>query len=176
MIRNKLLTVLLCLLTACLSFDASAKKKIDKETMQWRYEIEAVDGQASQGNILVKVYTYAKKKEDAILQAGKNAVHGILFKGVAAKNNSTVRIPGQKPIISDSGAQKEHQKYFSSFFKDDGKYQLFVQLVNNGVPDIGDVIKIGKEYKVGVKVLVAKDALRKEMENAGIIRSLDAGF
>lgn len=154
----------------------SARRKEDKETLQWRYEIEAAVGQAVQGYTLVKVYTYAKKKDVAILQAGKNAVHGILFKGVAAKNEKDVRIPSQKPVISDLDAYEKNEEYFKEFFKEGGKYQQFVQMVNNGVPDMGDIVKIGKEYKVGVKVLVAKDALRKEMENNGIIKALDAGF
>lgn len=158
------------------TFYASSKKKVDTDTMEWRYEIEASAGQAVQGYTLVKVYTYAKKKDMAIMQAGKNAVHGVLFKGVAAKNDKNVRIPGQKPIISDLNAYENNQEFFDDFFKEGGKYQQFIQMVNNGVPDIGDIVKIGKEYKVGVKVLVAKDALRKAMENAGIIAPLGSGF
>lgn len=153
-----------------------ARRKVDKETLQWRYEIEAAVGQAVQGYTLVKVYTYAKKKDLAILQAGKNAVHGILFKGIAAKNEKNIRLPSQKPIISDLDAYEKNKKYFKEFFKNGGKYQQFVQMVNNGVPDMGDIVKIKKEYKVGVKVLVAKNALRKEMENNGIIKALDSGF
>lgn len=167
--------LMVCLFTFCTS-EISAKKKIDRQTMQWRYEIEAAVGQAVQGNILVKVYTYSKKKDDALLQAGKNAVHGVLFKGVSAKNDANVRIPAQKPIITDLMAQENHKAYFNEFFKNGGKFQQFIQLVNNGVPEVGDVMKVGKEYKVGVKVLVSKDALRKEMERAGIIKALDSGF
>ena len=48
--------------------------------------------------------------------------------------------------------------------------------MNNGIPDAGNVIKVGKEYKVGVKVLVNKDALRKAMEDAGIIKALGGVF
>lgn len=149
---------------------------VNKQTLQMRYEIEATEGQAIQGNVLVKVYTYSSNKNIAIAQAGKNAVHGVLFKGTAPVNNGSVRIPGQKPLITDYNAETTYHQYFQEFFYDGGKYQKFVQIVNNGVPDVGDIIKVGQEYKVGVKVLVAKDALRKEMESAGIIRKLDHGF
>lgn len=173
--KYKILLMIACFILGD-ALSISARRKEDKETLQWRYEIEAAVGQAVQGYTLVKVYTYAKKKDVAILQAGKNAVHGILFKGVAAKNEKDVRIPSQKPVISDLDAYEKNEEYFKEFFKEGGKYQQFVQMVNNGVPDMGDIVKIGKEYKVGVKVLVAKDALRKEMENNGIIKALDAGF
>ena len=52
----------------------------------------------------------------------------------------------------------------------------YVTFVNNGVPGPGDILKIGKQYKVGIRVSVSKDALRKEMEAAGIVKSLGAGF
>lgn len=167
----------LYILVLCFALCSCAEKRIvNKETLQMRYEIEATDGQAIQGSTLVKVYTYSKDKNVAIQQAGKNAVHGVLFKGTAPVNNAKVRIPGQKPLITDIGAETANAEFFKEFFRDGGAYQKFIQVVNNGVPDAGDVIKVGKEYKVGIKVLVSKDALRKEMEAAGIIRKLGAGF
>lgn len=171
--KNKYLYILsLCMLMFC----SCAVQKANRQTLDMRYEIEATEGQAIQGNVFVKVYTYSKDKNVAMAQAGKNAVHGVLFKGTAPVNNAKVRIPGQKPIITDFNAEVIHKQYFESFFKEGGKYQKFIQVVNNGVPEPGDIIKVGKEYKVGVKVLVSKDALRKEMEAAGIIRKLGDGF
>jgi hypothetical protein len=38
------------------------------------------------------------------------------------------------------------------------------------------VIKIGKEYKIGVIVSVQKDYLRKDLEAAGVIKGLSSGF
>ena len=70
----------------------------------------------------------------------------------------------------------ENLEYFKEFFQDGGQYQRYIQFVNNGIPDAGDVIKVGKEYKVGAKVLVNKDALRKCMEDAGIIKGLGGMF
>ena len=52
----------------------------------------------------------------------------------------------------------------------------YVNFVNNGIPAAGDIIKIRNEYKIGIKVSVSKDALRKEMEADGIIQSLSSGF
>jgi len=39
-----------------------------------------------------------------------------------------------------------------------------------------EIVKIGKEYKVGVVVSVAKDDLRKALEAAGVVKSLGSGF
>ena len=155
---------------------STAKKVADKQTLTWQYEIEPTTGQAVQGSILVKVWSYSKDKNVATTQAGKNAVHGVLFKGVSALNNEYARVPAQKAIVTDVNAESTYKNYFTDFFKDGGKYNKYVNFVNNGIPVPGDIIKVGKQYKIGVRVSVAKDALRKEMEAAGVVKALGAGF
>ena len=155
---------------------STTKKTADKATLTWSYEIEPTTGQATQGSILVKVWSYSKDKNVAITQAGKNAVHGVLFKGVAALSNEFARVPAQKAIVTDLSAESTHENYFKEFFHDGGKYMKYVNFVNNGIPAPGDIIQVGKQYKIGVRVSVAKDALRKEMESAGIVKALGAGF
>ena len=168
--------IIICLILVSYVSGYSQKTKANNETMEFRYEAEAAVGQAVQGFTLVKVYCYSKDKNVAVAQTGKNAVHAILFKGVADYNNGTTRIKGQKPLITNPATYDENKAFFKEFFKDGGQYQKFIQLVNNGIPDAGDIIKVGKEYKVGVKVLVNKDALRKAMEDAGIIKALGGIF
>ena len=167
---------LIALAVLALASCSTAKKVADKQTLTWQYEIEPTTGQAVQGSILVKVWSYSKDKNVAIGQAGKNAVHGVLFKGVSALNNEYARVPAQKAIVTDVNAESTFQNYFNDFFKDGGKYMKYVNFVNNGIPAPGDIIKVGKEYKIGVRVSVAKDALRKEMEAAGVVKALGAGF
>ena len=167
---------LIALAVFTLASCSTAKKVADKQTLTWQYEIEPTTGQAVQGSILVKVWSYSKDKNVAIGQAGKNAVHGVLFKGVSALNNEYARVPAQKAIVTDVNAESTYESYFNDFFKDGGKYMKYVNFVNNGIPAPGDIIKVGKEYKIGVRVSVAKDALRKEMEAAGVVKALGAGF
>ena len=164
---------LLASVTPC---SAQKRKKADRATMVWEYEIEPTTGQVLQGSILVKVWSYSKSKTVALEQAAKNAVHGVLFKGVAALNTSSARIPAQRPIITDVNAEETHREYFEKFFADGGEYMKYVNFVNNGIPGIGDIIKVGKQYKVGIRVSVSKDALRKEMEAAGVVKALGSGF
>lgn len=152
----------------------SQKKKIKKaneDTAQWRYEIEALEV-GTQGTCLVKVWSYSKKPEVASSQSRKNAVHGVIFKGIPAKD----RIPGKKPLVQNASAEAEHADFFKNFFADGGAFMRYVTLTNNGAIEAGDVMKIGKEYKVGVNVTVNYSELRKAMEDAGVIKKLGAGF
>lgn len=169
----KLIVVFLSVITLATSCSSVRKVVADQDTLTWQYEIEPAIGQASQGSILVKVWSYSKSQNVALEQAGKNAVHGVLFKGIAALSS---RYQSQRAIVTDLNAEQTHSAYFKSFFADRGKYMKYVNFVNNGIPAPGDIIKVGKEYKVGVRVSVAKDALRKEMEAAGIVKALGAGF
>jgi len=148
------------------------KKKADKETNEWRYEVEA-HATGTQGSYQIKVWTYSKNTDTAIEQAKKNAVHAVIFKGFPSKG----RITGQKPLARDSNLEIEKADFFKDFFRDGGKFQKFVTLSNNGAIGPGDRIKISKkEYKIGVIVSVNVSGLRKDMEDAGIVKSLNSGF
>jgi len=148
-----------------------SKKKADKDTQNWRYEVEAVSTGA-EGSYLVKVWSYSKKPILAIEQAKKNAVHGIIFRGFAGK----VRVSGQKALATDPNIEIEKQEFFDDFFKDGGKYMKFVSLTNDGSIAAEDRLKVGKEYKIGVIVSVNVSSLRKDLEDAGIIKGLGSGF
>lgn len=162
----------LCLLVIfglTLFASCSTSKQLDKDTEEWRYQIEAVNT-GKQGTYQVKVWTYTPKAEWAEAQAPKNAVHGVLFKGFPAKD----RVKGQRPLITDPGAATQHEEFFKTFFADGGEYARFVTMV--GPPAPGDFIKVGKEYKVGQVASVSTTELRKYLESNQIIKALDSGF
>lgn len=148
------------------------KKKADKDTYEWRYELEVVATGVS-GTYQVKVWSYSKKPETAIEQAKKNAVHGIIFRGFPQRD----RIKGQPALSRNPNLEMEHEDFFRDFFATGGKYLKFVSLVNNGSIGPGDRIKISKkEYKIGVIISVNVSALRKDLEAAGIIKNMSSGF
>ncbi|MCQ2351538.1 MAG: hypothetical protein MJ003_06150 [Paludibacteraceae bacterium] len=149
--------------TACM---ASSKSKADKDTQKWRYEIECA-GTGTAGTYLVKVWSYSKKQATATNQAVKNAVHGVMFKGVAGGRGCAT----QRAMVTDPSVQSAKEDFFNRFFADGGDFQKYGSAT--GVPE---VVKVGKEYKVGVVVSVYKDNLRKDLESAGIIRGLSSGF
>jgi len=149
------------------------RKKADKQTVAWRYELEAV-ATGVQGTYQIKVWSYSKNVETATEQAKKNAVHGIIFKGFPNKG----RVQGQKPLARNANLYEENEDVFKEFFKTGGgDYMKFVTLANNGQIAAGDRIKISKkEYKIGVVVSVNIAELRKYLETKGIIKGLSDGF
>ena len=150
---------------------AISKAKANKDTEHWRYELQAAVGQAPHGCALVRVWTYSKNANVATLQAGKNAVHGILFMGYPPSMEGK-RIPGRNPLIEDRAKEEQYEEFFKRFFADNGDFQRYVSYMGNGIPDQAP-IKIGKEYKVGILVTVMVDELRKRMEQEGILTKME---
>lgn len=146
-------------------------KKTNKDINKWKYEIEAVQ-QGVQGTYLIKVWSYSKKPDLAIEQAKKNAIHGIIFKGYAGKD----AIQGQKPITNNSNLENEKSDFFKEFFIDNGKFNKYVSLSNDGAVAAEDRMRVGNEFKIGVVVSVNVSLLRKYLEDEGIIKSLNSGF
>ena len=147
------------------------EKKANKDTKDWRYEIECVSVGA-EGSYLIKVWSYSKKPTIAIEQAKKNAVHGIIFKGFSGSGAGCT----QKPLTNNPDLEQEKDVFFKDFFADGGKYMKYVNVSGDGSINAEDILKVGKEYKIGVVVSISKDLLRKDLEAAGIIKALGAGF
>jgi hypothetical protein len=167
---KKVLTILFVM--ASISMFSQARKKADKATEEFRYEVECA-GIGTDGTYLIKVWSYSKKPNVALEQAKKNAVHGIIFKGFAGGGRGCT---SQKPLASSPGVESQHEEFFKLFFADGGNYMKYVSVSSDGNVDAGDRMKVGKEYKVGVIVSVMKDALRKDLEAAGVVKGLSSGF
>ena len=168
-IMKKIIIFCLCaLILVPASLFAQAQRKADKQTAQFRYEIEPSVGQAKEGGCTVRVWTYSTKEKIAHDQACKNAVHGIIFKGYPQDG----RLQGREPIVADPAIEAANKAYFDEFFKKGGDFQRYVHVIGSGQPD--DVIKVGKELKTAYTVVVLVDQLRKRLENDGIIKPLDA--
>lgn len=160
----------------CVPVIASAQKKevkrVEQDTEAWRYEIEA-ENVGLQGTCVVKVWTYSPNPSLAADQSKKNAIHGVIFKGVPAKD----RIPGKKPLFEDSARETEFAVFFKDFFRYGGDYERFVTLTTNGAIDAEDIMKVDKKtYKVGVVVTVNYNELRSHLEGKGVIKKLNSGF
>ncbi len=138
----------------------------NKKTEQWQYEIECA-GVGAQGTYLVKVYSYSNNRKKAQQQAVKNAVHGVLFKGVTGKGGEC---NSQRPLAKANIAN-QHEEFFKRFFDKGGEYAKYASATSSV-----ETSKTGTTFKVGVVVSVQKDQLRKDLEEAGILKSLGAGF
>ncbi len=152
------------------SSEAQSRKR-NEEFPAWKYEIET-SGTGIQGTYQIKVWSYMRNPEEAQELAMKNAVHGVIFKGFPDNG----RIKGQRPLTQNPNLELEQAPFFTEFFKVGGRYRKFVALVDNVSIGPGDRIQVGKEYKIALTVSVQISALRKELEDAGIIKSLTSGF
>lgn len=122
-------------------------------------------GSGNEGKVLVKVYIYAKTAKDADFK--RCAVHGIVFRGCTGNNNGA-----NQPAMAAATAEVDNATYCSEFFSSDGQCQAYASIVSGSY----DRVKTSKGYKVGAIVEINKTSLRKELEKAGIVRSLTSGF
>lgn len=152
---------LLCLMMFLMAVTVGALAKSDKPL---QYDITGA-GSGSEGTILVKVFVYANEATDAQLK--RAAVHGVVFRGCEG-NASGARQPAMAPAT----AETENEAYCQSFFSTEGLCQNYASVVAGSY----DRVKTKKGYKCGAILQVDKTALRKELERAGVVRKLGAGF
>ena len=150
-----------------------AKKKADEDTKNWRYEIQCINV-SSEGSYIIKVFSYSKNKNVAIEQSKKNAIHGVIFRGIPQNEVGCVRQP---PLARHPNLEEKNRDFFETFFSDNGDYKKFVTLTTDGAIAPEDRMRVGKkEYKIGLIVSVDIAGLRKQLEAAGIIKGLSSGF
>lgn len=159
---KRLLFIAICL---CMVLSVSAGKK--KDFVDYSYELTYVKNlpAVTPGFTVFKVWSYGKKKElltkDICM---RNAIHGLLFKGLAGNDSGK---QGDVPPLCPEGYQA-HKEYFDKFFNS-GEYRQFIELTSRGAQQAGDVIKGKKEWQVGMLVQVNIKNLRKRLETDGII-------
>lgn len=156
------------------SVHAQRKKKgreIAGYTKQ-NYEITCI-GVGDEGTKLIAVYGYGKDHDRATYEAKRNAIHGVIFKGTEVNTGGCM---GVKPLAKSPMLETERADFFQKFFQDGGQYLNYVSLSAEGRAQ-RKVTKIDKKtYKVGIAVAIRYDALRKDLEKAGVIKKLSAGF
>lgn len=152
-----------------IGFIALALTTFSCSTPTYGYEMTCL-GVGSEGSNLLKVYSYGKNYDKAVKQAKHDAVHGILFKGIVGSNGCA-----NQPAMVKPQEQVANQAFFDEFFKK-GEYIRFVNISNDGSIGATDRLKVGSMYKIGVTVSVQKDALRKYLKQAGVIKPLGVGI
>jgi hypothetical protein len=150
-----------------LTIQSCSRTKIDIYTNVWRYQLEAAFVSKA-GTKTFKIWSYCGNPSYGMELAKRNAVHGIIFKGIPASADG--RIQSQMPLIKNGSVESSNQMYFNSFFANGGPYLRFVSLATDDQPDL---VKISnKEFKIGLLVSVDTELLRKQLESDGIIRKL----
>lgn len=154
-----------------LSCFSSCSTRSHQEVKYWNYEVEPVQA-GVEGTYLFKVWSYSTNPDVALDLARRNAIHAVIFKGIQGKS----AVSTKPPLTTNSNLENERSDFFRVFFAPGGVYLKYIAIVNNGALDAGDVIKIGREYKVGVIVSVNVALLRKYLEDQKIINSITNGF
>ena len=156
-----------------LSMEVTAQKKKDKKRAGYTnddYEITCA-GIGVEGSKLISISGFGKNPEEAMRSAKKNAMHGILFRGAFGDAGGC---KGVKALVEDANAQEKHEPYFSAFFQSGGNYLNYVSFANQASRQVVKVDK--KTYKVTIVASILYDKLRKDLEDADIIKKLTHGF
>ena len=152
--------MLLCLADSNNFFIALSSVSFAKGKGQLEYEISCA-GNAKTGFYIVEVSAYVSKKGEIGTDIVKKcALHGVLFKGFSGSDGCH----SQKQLLTTFN--ETHSALINNLVASEyGKYTETI-----GIPL--KVIKQNKRYKVTAIIQVAKDLLRKDLEESGVIRKL----
>lgn len=134
------------------------------------YEVQML-GVGQDGTKVFKIWAFGKKPDEAIVHAKELAVRACLFRGLPGSGETNAT-----PAICEAGAEAAHADFFDSFFTLGGTYLNYVNMTTDGIPSGQDRLKVKGGYKIGLKVQVLYDNLRKAMEKEGIAKRLDSVF
>lgn len=157
---------IICLTAILLTAYPSAAQNYTMKNSK-NYEVVNL-GVATDGTKLIKVYVTHRNKNKAIAEAKKAAIETIIFSGVPSAGT----VSGTPALCSIADEQK-HASFFEKFFEPGGQFLRYVNITSD---EDADITKVKGGYKVGIVVQVMYDNLRKDLESAGIVKSLNYGF
>lgn len=157
------------LLSLGVSINANGKERV----VPFNYELSVVQegNSATSGHKIFKVWSFGKKGDLTQEICMRNAIHGLLFRGLVAEDMGS---QGSVAALVPDGYES-HKDYFDAFFSS-GDFLQFIQPASKGAQQAGDVVKMKKEYRVGLLVQVNLSALRKRLEKDGIIKGVRSLF
>lgn len=164
-----IILAIFCIHTFC-GTAQSRKERKQLFNSNTNYEIQML-GVGQDGTKVFKIWAFGKKPDEAIMQAKLLAIRACLFRGLpgSAETNAT-------PAICETGAETTHADFFESFFTVGGNHLNYVNITTDGIPSGQDRLKVKGGYKIGLKIQVLYDNLRKAMEKEGIAKRLDSIF
>lgn len=121
------------------------------------------------GFVILKIWDTKKGTKYKPEQALKDAIHAVIYSGVAG----TIRCATQPPLLNETIDQENFKSIEKHFFSKNGKWSMFTRssAIETTLPtSLGE-----KKWKV-YQVSIAKDDLRKYLEDQKIIKSLKNGF
>jgi hypothetical protein len=132
------------------------------------YQTECVS-LGTDGYVTLKIWDTREGANYSPKQARKDAIHAILFSGIAGANGCST----QPPILNKTEEQEAFTGISKSFFAKKGKWTIFAR--SSAVETTLPSIISNKNWKV-YQVSVSKNELRSYLEDQKIIKSLSNGF
>ena len=151
------------LFTISLFFAAFAPSK---KTNSYQTECVSLE---TDGYVTIRIWNTRKGLKYKFDQARKEAIHSILFSGIAGGNGCST----QPPLLTSVDDQSSFMKVEKSFFSTKGSWSRFTRNgTENSFGTKNDISATCKVYQVSI----AKKELRKYLEDNKIIKPLNSGF
>ena len=165
-----------------LNFGIGCKSSTEIVQFSNTYETREI-GIAKEGTVGFEITSEGSTTEAAIERAKIDAVHALLFKGVAGSGMD-------KPLLrKPDKSLSDHLPYFKEFFgiehvetrtsgdairygPSSAKYHTYIISTNQDEIPAGKIIKIPGGRRVSLQVYINKRALRKQLEEDKIIEKL----
>lgn len=75
------------------------------------------------GTYLIRSTGVGRTAANAMIEAHKNAIYEILFKGISSSTTTNNAI---RPLVREVNAREKYSEYFNAFFADGGLYLKFI--------------------------------------------------
>jgi hypothetical protein len=119
---------------------------------------------------ILDVTTESKKELKDLNTIKLEAIDGVLFRGISGPNCVT-----QKPILTQSKSELKSNKFINSILGKKKGYDKYVTSISKlNTSATVDFKKTTIIYKY--RVSINKELLRKDLTEAGILKSLNTGF
>ena len=141
----------------------SNRKVTEERTRNWQYESICSESGGTGSSYLIQVTSYVGDLRLALNQAKKNAIHAVLFKGVAGNN---LGCTAKEPLIKN-GVYNDNFEYFEDFFYNTRQYNQYATSPA-GSAESSEKLK-RKMNRVTFIISVNVDELRKKLEYDKII-------
>lgn len=148
----------------------SNRRVTEERTRNWQYESICSESGGTGSSYLIQVTSYVGDVRLALNQAKKNAIHAVLFKGVAGNN---LGCTAKEPLIKN-GVYNDNFEYFEDFFYNTRQYNQYAT-APSGTAESSEKLK-RKMNKVTFIISVNVDELRKKLEYDKIIEPMGAAL
>ena len=148
----------------------SNRKVTEDRTRNWQYESICSESGGTGSSYLIEVTSYVGDVRLALNQAKKNAIHAVLFKGVAGND---LGCTAKEPLIKN-GVYNDNFEYFEDFFYNTRQYNQYATSPSGSAESTEKLKR--KMNRVTFIISVNVDELRKKLEYDKIIEPMGAAL